>query len=70
MDLPAGKTLISCKWVYKIKYKYDDSIERFKDRLVAKDTLEKQEYIIFHQLLFELYLLGHHESVAFVSNRC
>lgn len=41
VDLPADKTLISCKWVYKIKYKYDDSIDTLKDRLVAKEYTQK-----------------------------
>jgi Reverse transcriptase (RNA-dependent DNA polymerase) len=28
---------VGCKWVYKIKYYYDATIERYKGRLVVKE---------------------------------
>ncbi|KAJ1700873.1 hypothetical protein LUZ63_000652 [Rhynchospora breviuscula] len=34
-ELPQGKTPIGCKWVYRIKYHSDRTIERYKARLVA-----------------------------------
>ena len=34
--LPTGKKEISCKWVFKVKYYLDGSIERYKVRLVVQ----------------------------------
>lgn len=37
-DLPTGKRAVDYKWVYKVKFKYDGAIERFKACLVTKDS--------------------------------
>ncbi|KAH9735463.1 protein kinase domain-containing protein [Citrus sinensis] len=36
VDLSPRKKPVGCRWIYIIKYKADDSIERYKARLVAK----------------------------------
>ena len=34
--LPPGKNTVGCRWLYTVKYLPDGSVERLKDRLVAK----------------------------------
>ena len=36
VDAAKGVKPIECGWVYKVKYNTDDSVNRFKVRLVAK----------------------------------
>lgn len=36
VSLLVGKRLIGCKWVYKVKFNPDGSVERYKARLMAK----------------------------------
>nr|KYP43110.1 Retrovirus-related Pol polyprotein from transposon TNT 1-94 [Cajanus cajan] len=35
-DLPPNKRAVGCRWVFKVKYHADGSVERYKARLVAK----------------------------------
>ncbi|KAK4409361.1 Retrovirus-related Pol polyprotein from transposon RE1 [Sesamum angolense] len=46
-SLPPGKKPIDCKWVYNIKMKPDDTVERYKARLMAKgySQIEGLDYV-------------------------
>ena len=39
---PEGKSVVSSKWIYKIKHAVDGSIERYKARFVAKGFSQKE----------------------------
>lgn len=36
VPLPPEKKIVGCKWLFKVKYKSDGSVERYKARLVAR----------------------------------
>jgi hypothetical protein len=46
--LPPGKKPIGCKWVYKVKYKVDSTLEKYKAQLVAK-WFSQQEGIDYEE---------------------
>ena len=50
VTLPSGKSVVSCKWIYKIKTRFDWFIEHYKARLVAKGFT--QEYGIDYKETF------------------
>lgn len=44
VDLPPGKTAIGSKWMYKLKFNSDGSLERHKARLVAMGNSSARGY--------------------------
>ena len=52
VPLPPGKSVVGCRWVYKIKTNYNRYIERYKARLVAKGY--SQQYDMDYEETFAL----------------
>ena len=50
VTLLPGQSMVGCKWIYKIKTRFDGSIEHYKTHLVAKDFT--QEYEIDYEETF------------------
>ena len=38
---PEGKSVVSSKWIYKIKHATNESIEKYKERFVARAISQK-----------------------------
>ena len=50
VELPKGKKTVGCKWIFTINNKADETIQRYKARLVAKEFT--QTYGIDYQETF------------------
>lgn len=48
VDHPKKCKVIGTKWVFKIKYKYDDTLEKYKDWIVAKGFAQVEGFD-FHE---------------------
>ena len=50
MTLPPKKSVVGCKWIYKIKTRFDGSIECYKTHFIVKGFT--QEYEIDYEETF------------------
>ena len=42
MSRPQNRSVVGSRWIYKIKYVADDSVEKYKARFVAKGYAQKE----------------------------
>jgi len=59
IELPEGHRTIQNKWIYRVKTKSNDDVDRYKARLVAKGCSQKQG-IDFNDFIFAGDLIRFH----------
>ncbi|KAL5803146.1 hypothetical protein ACOSQ4_031451 [Xanthoceras sorbifolium] len=65
-DLPQGKDVVGCKWIFTVKHKVDGRAERFKARVVAKGFT--QSYINYLEIFAPSSEAEHHSSFTFLGS--
>lgn len=70
IDLPNNKTPIDCKWVYKIKYNANGSIECYKARLIAKGYTQIEGINYLHTFSLVVKLTPVRSLFALASIKC
>ena len=56
VELPMDGKVVDCKWVYKLKKGFDDIVQNYKEKLVAKGYSQK-EGIDFHEIFSPIFRL-------------
>ena len=67
VDLPSRAKPIGYKWIFKIKYFLDGSIEKYKARLVAKGFSQKQNIDYFDKFAPVTRISSIHILIALAS---
>lgn len=55
--LPPNKKAISCKWIFKLKFHSNDTIERYKARLVTK-VFTQTEGLVYHETFIPVFKMS------------
>ena len=58
-----GKSVVTSRWLYKIKHGADGSIEKHKLGLLLEDSLRKRESIMMRHMLLWLDILPSNQSL-------
>jgi len=68
--LSKNKIAIGCKWIFKIKYNVDGTVERYKARLVAKGYIETEgiDYFEIFSLVEKMTIVRLLLSLASIYN--
>ncbi|KAA0048512.1 Retrovirus-related Pol polyprotein from transposon 297 family [Cucumis melo var. makuwa] len=67
--LPKGHKTVGCKWVFSLKYKADDTLDRHKTRLVAEGFAQTYDWPLYQLDLKNIFLNGDLVEEVYMSPR-